>query len=40
MAVIVVRGLLAYLSRHGYSLFGWWRIVVGSAGIAGLLVFG
>jgi undecaprenyl-diphosphatase len=40
MAVIVVRGLLAYLSRHGYALFGWWRIVVGSAGIAGLLVFG
>jgi undecaprenyl-diphosphatase len=40
VAVIVVRGLLVYLSRHGYALFGWWRIVVGSAGLAGLLVFG
>jgi undecaprenyl-diphosphatase len=40
MAVIVVRGLLVYLSRHGYALFGWWRIVVGSAGLAGILVYG
>ncbi|MGQ4274705.1 undecaprenyl-diphosphate phosphatase [Terrihabitans sp. B22-R8] len=40
MAVIVVRGLLAYLSRHGYALFGWWRIVVGAAGLAGLMVYG
>ncbi|MDO5633218.1 MAG: undecaprenyl-diphosphate phosphatase [Paracoccus sp. (in: a-proteobacteria)] len=29
-AVIVVRGLLNYLERHGYALFGWWRIIVGS----------
>lgn len=38
--LIVVRSLLAYVSRHGYALFGWWRIVVGSAGLAGLLVYG
>lgn len=30
-AVIVVRGLLGYVSRHGYALFGWWRIIVGVA---------
>jgi undecaprenyl-diphosphatase len=38
--LIVVRSLLAYVSRHGFALFGWWRIVVGSAGLAGLLVYG
>ncbi|CAA9325676.1 MAG: Undecaprenyl-diphosphatase [uncultured Microvirga sp.] len=38
--LIVVRSLLAYVSRHGFGLFGWWRIVVGSAGLAGLLVYG
>jgi undecaprenyl-diphosphatase len=29
-AVAVVRWLLSYVSRHGYALFGWWRIIVGS----------
>jgi len=29
-AVLVVRLLLDYVSRHGYALFGWWRIVIGS----------
>ena len=28
-ALIVVRGLLAYVGRYGYGLFGWWRIIVG-----------
>ncbi len=28
-AVFVVRWLLGYVSRHGYAVFGWWRIVVG-----------
>lgn len=28
-ALIVVRWLLGYVSRHGYGLFGWWRICVG-----------
>lgn len=40
VAVIVVRSLLNYISRHGYALFGWWRIVVGVLGLAGLLIFG
>ncbi|WP_415182890.1 undecaprenyl-diphosphate phosphatase [Phaeovulum sp.] len=30
-ALVVVRGLLDYVSRHGYVLFGWWRIIVGVA---------
>ncbi len=34
-AMFVVRGLLSYVSRRGYWVFGWWRIVVGaSAAIA------
>jgi len=39
-ALAVVRTLLAYVSRHGYTPFAWWRIVVGAAGLAGLLVYG
>jgi undecaprenyl-diphosphatase len=39
-ALIVVRSLLGYVSRHGYALFGWWRLVIGIAGLAALLVWG
>ncbi|HEX2135967.1 MAG TPA: undecaprenyl-diphosphate phosphatase [Microvirga sp.] len=39
-AILVVRSLLAYVSRHGYAPFAWWRIVAGSAGLAGLIVYG
>ena len=28
-AVVVVRLLLDYVSKHGYALFGWWRIAMG-----------
>jgi undecaprenyl-diphosphatase len=38
--LVVVRALLDYVSRRGFGLFGWWRVVVGSAGLAGLLVYG
>lgn len=38
--LVVVKVLLDYVSRHGFALFAWWRIVVGAAGLAGLLVFG
>jgi undecaprenyl-diphosphatase len=37
--LIVVGGFLDYVSRHGFRVFAWWRILVGSAGLAGLLVF-
>ncbi|WP_157014329.1 undecaprenyl-diphosphate phosphatase [Mesorhizobium xinjiangense] len=39
-AVIVVRSLLGYVSRHGYRLFGWWRLIVGFLGMAALLIWG
>jgi len=35
-AVLVVKGLLNYVSKHGYALFGWWRIVVGSTALVAL----
>ena len=35
-AVLVVKWLLSYVSRNGYALFGWWRIIVGCAAIVGL----
>jgi undecaprenyl-diphosphatase len=31
-AVIVVRYLLDYVSRHGFVLFAWWRLIVGTLG--------
>jgi len=39
-AVLVVRSLLDFVSRHGFSLFAWWRIVVGGVGIAAMVLFG
>lgn len=39
-AVLVVRSLLDFVSRHGYAPFGWWRIGVGIAGLIGLAVVG
>ena len=38
--VIVVRYLLDYVSRHGFALFAWWRIIVGGAALGALLVLG
>ncbi|MDQ2632227.1 MAG: undecaprenyl-diphosphate phosphatase [Pseudomonadota bacterium] len=40
MAVIVVRYLLDYVSRHGYALFAWWRLIVGAVGLAALFIWG
>jgi len=40
VAVLVVKWLLGYLSTHGYALFGWWRIIVGSAAVLGLVFVG
>ncbi len=37
--VLVVRWLLDFVSRHGFVLFGWWRIIVGSV-VLGLLLLG
>ena len=38
--LFVVRRLLDYVSRRGFALFAWWRLVVGAAGLAGLWVYG
>ncbi len=37
---IVVSGLLNYVTKHGFKPFAWWRIAVGSAGLAALMVWG
>lgn len=37
--VFVVRWLLDFVSRHGFVLFGWWRIIVGGVAL-GLLSLG
>ena len=38
--LLVVKTALEYISRHGFEPFAWWRILVGSAGLAGLFAFG
>ena len=36
----VVRSLLSYVSRHGFTVFAWWRILVGAFGLIGLALLG
>ncbi len=36
-ALFVVRWVLGYISRHGFALFGWWRIIVGALAWVALL---
>ncbi|NVK33890.1 MAG: undecaprenyl-diphosphate phosphatase [Rhodobacteraceae bacterium] len=36
----VVKKLLDFVSKHGFSVFAWWRIAVGLAGFAGLYFVG
>ena len=31
-AWIVVKTFLGYVQRHGFALFAWWRVVVGTLG--------
>jgi undecaprenyl-diphosphatase len=33
---IVVKTFLDYVSRHGFGLFAWWRVIVGALGLIGL----
>jgi undecaprenyl-diphosphatase len=37
---IVVKSFLAFVSRHGFALFAWWRVAVGSLGLMGLALWG
>jgi undecaprenyl-diphosphatase len=36
---IVVKSLLDYVSRHGFALFAWWRIIIGALGLIGLVLW-
>lgn len=38
--LFVVKKLLDYVSNHGFALFGWWRIFVGSFGFGFFLIAG
>lgn len=38
-AIFVVKWLLNYVSRRGYGLFAWWRIIVGIVALVGLSIF-
>jgi undecaprenyl-diphosphatase len=38
VAIVVVRGFVHYISRHGFAPFAWYRIVAGSAALAWLLL--
>jgi undecaprenyl-diphosphatase len=40
VGAIVVRYLLDFVSRFGFALFGWWRIIVGIIGIFALGLIG
>ena len=39
-AFFVVRLLLDFISRNGFSVFAYWRIFVGALGLWGILLFG
>jgi undecaprenyl-diphosphatase len=40
VAVLVVRYLLDFVSRHGFAPFAWWRIAIGGMGLGALAVLG
>jgi undecaprenyl-diphosphatase len=33
---IVVKTFLGYVSRHGFRVFAWWRLIVGALGLIAL----
>ncbi|HLX13974.1 MAG TPA: undecaprenyl-diphosphate phosphatase [Bradyrhizobium sp.] len=35
-AIIVVKTFLNYVTRHGFALFAWWRVIVGTLGLIAL----
>lgn len=37
-AIVVVRAVLDFVTRHGFAPFAWWRIAVGTVGLAALLL--
>ena len=37
-AWVVVKTFLGYVQRHGFALFAWWRVIVGTIGLIALAV--
>jgi undecaprenyl-diphosphatase len=35
-AIIVVKAFLSYVTRHGFTFFAWWRVIVGTLGLIAL----
>jgi undecaprenyl-diphosphatase len=35
-AIIVVKTFLDYVTRHGFALFAWWRVIIGTLGLIAL----
>jgi undecaprenyl-diphosphatase len=35
-AIIVVKTFLNYVTRHGFTLFAWWRVIIGTFGLIAL----
>src|ERR1700743_1411090 len=35
-AIIVVKTFLSYVTRNGFALFAWWRVIVGTLGLVAL----
>ena len=35
-AMIVVKTFLTYVTRHGFTFFAWWRVIVGTLGLIAL----
>ena len=35
-AIVVVKTFLTYVTRHGFTLFAWWRVIVGTLGLIAL----
>jgi undecaprenyl-diphosphatase len=38
VALVVIRGMLAIVTRRGYAPFGWLRILIGGVGLALLML--
>jgi undecaprenyl-diphosphatase len=38
VAIVIVRGFVAYISRHGFAPFAWYRIIAGVAALAWLTI--
>jgi undecaprenyl-diphosphatase len=36
VAMVVVKTFLEYVTRHGFQLFAWWRVIVGTLGLVAL----